>query len=350
MLDPQSIPQNTFDGLDLDGLSTFGTVRRGKVRDIVDFGDVLVLVSTDRVSAFDQILGTIPLKGQILNQLCAWWFQQIRAQVETHFIAAPDPNISLVRKCDPLPVEVVVRDRLSGSTSTSLWTQYQAGRRTIYGIRFPDGMHKNQTLAHPIITPTTKATAGEHDLPISEAEIVANNIVVSELWDEVRTVALALFETGKKIALAAGLILIDTKYEFGVDQDGQLMVIDEVHTPDSSRYWRMSTMGSRLGAGLDPEHLDKEIIRQSYRARGSGHNTPPMLDPRLAIQTAQSYAEVYEMLTGSTLMAAKQPTQERVEAYIYGGHARKHIADWHQNQNLVSHDTISHVTKGEIDD
>ncbi len=325
MLDLQTAQQHSFSGVDLEGLATTCLVRRGKVRDIVDCGDSLILVSTDRVSAFDHILGTIPLKGQILNQLSAWWFQQISNQVSTHFIDAPDPNISLVRRCIPLPVEVVVRDRLSGSTATSLWTQYQAGKRTIYGIRFPDGMHKNQTLQNPIITPTTKATAGEHDLPISESEIIANNIVDAELWDEVRTIALAMFETGKRVALAAGLILIDTKYEFGIDQEGQLRVIDELHTPDSSRYWRMSNLGSRRDAELEPEHLDKEIIRHAYRTCGYvGRGTPPELDQVLALRTATSYAEVYEMLTGSALVVAKQPAQERVEAYIDGGQVCKY--------------------------
>ncbi len=317
MIDLTPAQQAPFDGLDSAALADIGPLRRGKVRDIIDLDDRLILVSTDRVSAFDRVLGTVPFRGQILTELSAWWFRQLSDIVASHVLAVPDPNVTIARKCRTLPVEVVVRDRLTGTTSTSLWTQYATGKRQIYGLTFPDGMEKNEKLPSAIITPTTKAADGEHDTPITEADIVADGLVDSQRWDEVRTVALEMFERGRTVAAAAGLILVDTKYEFGLDEQDQLTVIDEVHTPDSSRYWRESSLAQRLDGGLEPENLDKEVIRLVYAERGyRGEGEPPLLDSALASRAAHVYAEAFELLTRAALSPASYPAGPRVEAAI----------------------------------
>ena len=317
MIDLTPAQEAPFDGLDATALADIGPLRRGKVRDIIDLDDRLVLVTTDRVSAFDRVLGTVPFRGQILNELSAWWFGQNRDIVASHLLSVPDPNVVVARKCRPLPVEVVVRGRLTGTTSTALWTQYAAGQRDMYGMTFPDGMKKNDQLSRAIITPTTKAADGEHDRPISEAELVADGLVGAQRWDEVRTVALEMFERGRGIAAAAGLILVDTKYEFGLDEYDRLTVIDEVHTPDSSRYWRDSTLKERLEGGLEPENLDKEVIRLGYVERGyRGDGHPPPLDLGLSGRTAHLYVEAFELLTGTPVVPASYPAAPRVEAAL----------------------------------
>jgi phosphoribosylaminoimidazole-succinocarboxamide synthase len=311
-----------FDGIDAADVADLGPLIRGKVRDLVDLGDRLALIATDRISAFDHVLGTVPYRGQVLNELAAWWFERIADLVPSHVLSVPDPNVTIGRKCRTLPVEVVVRGRLSGSTSTALWTQYAAGAREIYGLTFPDGMRKNDALPAPIITPTTKAEQGGHDAPITEAEIVAQGLVSPERWDEVRTVALAVFERGRAVAADAGLVLVDTKYEFGVDDDDRLTIIDEVHTPDSSRYWRASTVDERLAAGREPENLDKEIVRLVYAERGyRGEGDPPPLDRDLAIIAAGVYQETFAALTGAPLEPGAYPAAPRVIEAIRGATA-----------------------------
>lgn len=300
----------------LSEVGKLGSFRRGKVRDVIDIGDRLVLVTTDRLSAFDRVLGLVPHRGQILNQLSAWWFEQLSDIVASHILQLPDANVAIVRKCDPLLVEVVVRGHLTGSTSTAIWTRYQSGERNIYGIDFPEGMKKNDPLPSPIVTPTTKATEG-HDKPISEDQIVATGLVEADLWREIRDVSLALFERGQKIADTAGLVLVDTKYEFGIDPNGRLTLIDEVHTPDSSRYWRRSTLQQRLQAGLEPENLDKELVRLAYAARGyTGQGSPEPLSVELATEASAAYRQVFEVLTGERLQPASYPAGPRVEAVL----------------------------------
>lgn len=306
-----------FDGIDPAALADIGTVVRGKVRDIVDLGDTVALVATDRVSAFDHVLGTVPYRGQVLNQLAAWWFERIDDIVPSHVVAVPDPNVTIGRTCATLPVEVVVRGRLSGSTSTALWTRYAAGERTIYGLDFPDGMVKNDQLPETIITPTTKAEQGGHDAPITEKEIVEQGLVDAELWEKVRTAALAVFARGSEIAAEAGLVLVDTKYEFGVDSEGELRIIDEVHTPDSSRFWRAATVEERRADGQEPENLDKEVIRLVYAERGyTGDGDPAPLDRPLAERAAGVYQEAFAALTGATFEPAAYPAAPRVVSAI----------------------------------
>ena len=305
-----------FAGISAEAATEFGPLRRGKVRDVIDLGDRLALVATDRLSAFDRVLGLVPHRGQILNQLSAWWFERLSDIVPSHIVAVPDPNVSIVEKCQPLPIEVVVRARLTGTTSTSLWTRYEAGRRRVYGIDFADGMVKNDPLSSPVITPTTKADSG-HDQPLSEAQVVSDGWVDAERWDEVRTVALALFERGRQTATDAGLVLVDTKYEFGIGSDGRLTLIDEVHTPDSSRLWRLATLESRRRGGLEPENLDKEIVRLAYAARGyRGEGTPEPLSPALAAETAVAYRQAFEALTGAPLQPAPYPAEPRILAAL----------------------------------
>ena len=305
-----------FWGLPADVVAGLGPMRRGKVRDVIDLGDHLALVATDRLSAFDQVLGLVPHRGQILNQLSAWWFELLGDIVASHIVATVDPNVSIVERCEPLPVEVVVRSRLTGTTSTSLWTRYEAGRRRIDGIDFPDGMVKNDPLPRAVITPTTKAHSG-HDRPLSEADVVSGGWVDAELWDEVRTVALALFERGRRTATEAGLVLVDTKYEFGLGPGGRLTLIDEVHTPDSSRFWRLATLEARRRAGLEPENLDKEIVRLAYAAGGyRGDGRPDPLGDALADETAGAYRQAFEALTGAPLQPAPYPAEPRIMAAL----------------------------------
>ncbi len=312
-IDPTAAWTDPFDGVDGAAVADLGPLVRGKVRDIIDLGDQLALIATDRISAFDHVLGTVPYRGQVLNELAAWWFERIADIVPSHVVSVPDPNVTIGRKCRTLPVEVVVRGRLSGSTSTSLWTRYAAGERTIYGLTFPDGLEKNDALPEAVITPTTKAAPGGHDEPITEAAIVETGLVSAKRWDEVRTVALRLFARGQEIAAAAGLVLVDTKYEFGHDDDDRLTIIDEVHTPDSSRYWRASSVPQRRAAGLEPENLDKEVVRLAYRQRGyQGKGEPPPLDRDLAAIAAGVYQETYAALTGGPLRPAPYPAAPRV--------------------------------------
>jgi phosphoribosylaminoimidazole-succinocarboxamide synthase len=308
---------NPFDGIVPEVVADLGPVIRGKVRDIVDLGDQLALIATDRLSAFDHVLGTVPYRGQVLNELAAWWFDRIADLVPSHVVSVPDPNVTIGVKCRTLPVEVVVRGCLSGSTSTSLWTRYAAGEREIYGLTFPDGMVKNDALPRAVITPTTKAEQGAHDEPITEAGIIEQGLMSATRWDEVRTTALEVFERGREVAQAAGLVLVDTKYEFGLDGDDRLTIIDEVHTPDSSRFWRASTVEERLAGGLEPENLDKEVVRLTYAERGyRGDGDPPPLDEELAVVAAGVYQETFAALTGSPLVPGDYPAGPRVAEAI----------------------------------
>ena len=315
---------HAFGGLAGETAAGLGPMRRGKVRDVIDLGDHLALVATDRLSAFDQVLGLVPQRGQILNQLSAWWFERLAGIVPTHIVATVDPNVSIVEKCVPLPVEVVVRSRLTGTTSTSLWTRYESGQRRIDGLDFVDGMVKNDPLPCPVITPTTKAHSG-HDQPLSEADVVSGGWVDAARWEEVRAVALELFERGRRTAESAGLVLVDTKYEFGIGPGGRLTLIDEVHTSDSSRFWRLATVESRRQAGLEPENLDKEIVRLAYAAAGyRGDGPPEPLGDALAAETAAAYRQVFEALTGSPLQPAPYPADARIAAAVATSrHARR---------------------------
>jgi phosphoribosylaminoimidazole-succinocarboxamide synthase (EC 6.3.2.6) len=293
-------------------LPELGTRRAGKVRDIYEVGDRLILIATDRISAFDRVLGVIPFKGQVLNQLSAWWFERTRDLIPNHLLAVPDPNVMVVRRAQPLPVEVVVRGYITGVTRTSLWTLYAQGERRPYGIPLPEGLRKNDPLPHPILTPTTKAPSGAHDEVLTRDEILRRGLVPADLWERIEAIALTLFARGQEVARQAGLILVDTKYEFGLI-DGELVLIDELHTPDSSRYW----LAESYRPGQEPESMDKEFVRAWFAARGyRGDGEPPQMPAELIREAAARYIAVYERLTGEPFRPGEQPAVERIRGNV----------------------------------
>jgi phosphoribosylaminoimidazole-succinocarboxamide synthase len=297
-------------------LPGFGPVTQGKVRDMVKLGDQRVLIATDRVSAFDRVLGLIPYRGQVLNQLSLWWFSQTSDIVPNHVIASPDPNVTIGREAKPIPVEVVVRGYITGVTGTAMWTLYAQGDRAPYGIPLPDGLKKNDPLPEPVITPTTKATDGGHDERLTRDEILERGIVPADLWQQVEQVALALFARGRQVAQSGGLILVDTKYEFGLVDD-TLTLIDEVHTPDSSRYW----VRDSYEAGADPEHFDKEFLRLWFARQGyTGEGEPPSMPPDFVAAVAARYIGAYERLTGLPFEPGELPAVARISRNLQAYH------------------------------
>ena len=286
----------SFRGLQEEGIE-YGSRKlySGKVRDVLDLGDSLLLVTSDRISAFDRVLGTIPHKGEILNRLAVFWLQATGGDVPNHLIQTIGTRSVLVRKAQVVPIEVIVRNYLTGSA----WRDYQAGRE-ISGHRLPAGLRKNQEFAAPILTPSTKAAVGDHDEPISEAQILSRGIATEELWSRISTAALKLFGIGRRMAAERGLILVDTKYEFGIDPSGELLVVDEIHTPDSSRFWYADSYQEAFESGSDPRALDKEFLRSWLLDQGfSGEGPAPALPPELVEQVSSRYAELWKLLTGS---------------------------------------------------
>ncbi|MGJ3238459.1 MAG: phosphoribosylaminoimidazolesuccinocarboxamide synthase [Anaerolineae bacterium] len=292
--------------LDTIELPVLGERISGKVRESYRQNNQRILITTDRVSAFDRVLDLIPYKGQVLNQLSAWWFEQTADIVTHHMVAVPDPNVMIAHEVQTLPIEVVVRGYITGVTSTSLWTLYEQGDHQPYGISLPDGLQKNDPLPHPIITPTTKAEHG-HDERITGEAIIERGLVDADIWHAVQEQAIALFQRGQVLAEQAGMILVDTKYEFGL-QDGTLMLIDEVHTPDSSRYWTSTS----YQAG-QPDNFSKEYLREWFKAQGyTGEGDIPTMPADFIAQVAERYITVYEKLTNTTFEPAEQPAFERI--------------------------------------
>lgn len=279
--------------------------------------DRRLFITTDRLSAFDRHITDIPHKGQVLNELSAWWFEHTRDIVPNHLLSVPDPNILVARAARPLPVEVIVRGRITGVTPTSLWTRYAQGDRLIDGHRLPDGLRKNDALPGPLITPTTKAGPGGHDEPLACAEVSARGLVAPNIWERVQEAARRLFARGEETARRAGLILADTKYEFGLDRDGALLLIDELHTPDSSRFWIAATAEERLRNGQEPESADKEIVRRALAEAGwRGEGPPPVLPDQVRTETARRYVQTFEMLTGRTFVPATVPAAPRILTHL----------------------------------
>lgn len=289
--------------------------RSGKVRDWYSLGDgTRLIVTTDRLSAFDRVLAAVPYKGQVLNQLSAWWFGNTADIIGNHLVSVPDPNAVIALEVEPLPVEVIVRGFITGVTTTALWYRYSLGERSIYGYDFPDGLHKNEVLPRAIITPTTKGGPTGHDERLTPAQVVSGGYLDQATWAEVSRAALALFARGQERAAAAGLMLVDTKYEFGRAPDGSILLIDEVHTPDSSRYWRADTYAARLASGLEPESFDKEFVRIAYASLGHrGDGPPPSVPDSLWEQTSALYRAAWERLTGSAFEPAGYPVGPRLE-------------------------------------
>ncbi|CAL5229319.1 g12625 [Coccomyxa viridis] len=270
----------------------------GKVRDTYVVGDKLVIVTTDRQSAFDRLLASIPFKGQVLNLTSAWWMGKTQHIVQNALLEVPHPNVSIMQRCSVFPVEVVVRGFMTGSTETSLWTHYKAGEREYCGNTFPDGLRKNDRLKENVVTPTTKAA--DHDVPISPEEIVAQGLVSQEDWNLISSAALELFAYGQQEAARRGLLLVDTKYEFGRDSQGTIRLIDEIHTPDSSRYWLADTYEQRHTAGQEPQNVDKEFLRLWFRQNCDPYKdeTLPEAPVELVTELARRYVLLYEMITG----------------------------------------------------
>ena len=277
---------------------TKGEKYQGKVRDRYDLGDELLLVTTDRQSAFDRVLASIPFKGQVLNLTSAWWFDQTKEIIPNHIINIPDPNVTLAKKCKVFPIEFVVRGYITGSTSTSLWTVYNKGDREYCGNVLPEGLIKNQKLSTNMLTPTTKEE--HHDRPITPAEIVNENWMTKEDWEYCSNKALELFSFGQKKALEHGLILVDTKYEMGRDNTGTIVLIDEIHTPDSSRYWIADTYEKQMDKNQEPENIDKEFLRLWFMDNCDPYNdrTLPPAPPELVTELSSRYIYVYETITG----------------------------------------------------
>jgi phosphoribosylaminoimidazole-succinocarboxamide synthase len=304
-----------LNGTDLDAL---GKKYEGKVRDNYTTRDGRrFIVVTDRISAFDRVLGTIPFKGQLLNGMASWWFEQTRSVVPNHLLRVPDPNVLECVECEPVLVEMVVRAYATGTTSTSLWTHYERGARVFCGHKLPEGLKKHQKLPAPILTPTTKAPKGEHDVSGSRAEILATGRVTAKDFDEAAELTMALFATGQRITAARGLILVDTKYEFGRTKDGRMVVIDEIHTPDSSRFWQGRSYEERMAAGLDPETFDKDYVRRWFLAQGyKGEGTPPAMTDEVRVGAAERYISAYEQITGLKFAPDTAPPLARIRTNL----------------------------------
>jgi len=301
----RTLAETHFEGL--------GTRVAGKVRDNYIAGEQRYIVATDRVSCFDVIVGTLPFKGQLLNQLAAFWFEKTRGIARNHLIEVPDPNVSKVLECKPLPVEFVFRAYLTGSSSTSIWTAYDRGAREYCGHRLEDGMRKHDPLPEPLLTPTTKAEQGAHDQLTSREALIANGTISAELYDRAAAIGSALFTEGCRWAESRGLILVDTKYEMGLDADGEIVVIDEIHTPDSSRYWHRNSYDQALSKGEDPVQLDKEYLRRWLGDQGyKGDGPHPEIPNDVRCEATRRYVEAFEQITGRAFEPNTEPIEPRI--------------------------------------
>jgi phosphoribosylaminoimidazole-succinocarboxamide synthase len=279
---------------------TLGAKYEGKVRDNYTKDGERIIVVSDRISAFDRVLGALPLKGQVLNHVAAWWFEQTAGLAPNHVKRVPDPNVMVAHECTPLPVEMIVRGYLTGSTSTSIWVHYQNGARSFCGHALPEGLKFNQRLPEVLLTPSTKAAHGDHDVSASREEILKLTGMPASDFDQAARMALELFAFGQKVCADRGLILVDTKYEFGKTKDGRIVLIDEIHTPDSSRFWFTSSYPERFNSGQAPESFDKEYVRRWLKERGfSGDGPIPEIPDDVKIEAVRRYIEAVETITGA---------------------------------------------------
>ena len=300
-------------------LENLGKKYKGKVRDVYVSEDKVFLISTDRQSAFDRNLANIPFKGQVLTQTSAFWFENTKDIIQNHVIDIPDPNVVVCKKLNVFPVEFVIRGYISGVTSTSAWTAYEKGERTFCGNILPEGLKKNQKFPDPIITPTTKSD--EHDEKISAEDIVKKGLMTQKQWDFVSDKTKKLFQRGTEIAAKNGLILVDTKYEFGYDKKGNIFLIDEIHTPDSSRYWLKNTYEQRLAKGEEPENIDKEFLRLWFKEHCDPYKdeTLPEAPEELVIELSKKYIKLFEMITGNQFIAEVGDVKDRIEKNLKNG-------------------------------
>src|SRR3989344_1686589 len=298
MIDLETIKKYIGDVLMETNFTFLGEKKVGKVRDVYVGKDKITLIATDRHSSFDRIIAHIPFKGEVLNRTSLFWFEETRDIIPNHIISTPDPNVVVVKKCKVVPIEMVVRGYITGVTSTSLWTHYQAGKRDFGDFTLPDGMKKNQKLEEPVLTPTTKSE--DHDRPLTSGEILKEGIVSKDLWKKMAETAMALFKRGQEVALRRGLLLVDTKYEFGLDEKGELTLIDEIHTTDSSRWWKAISYEGRFNAGEELEYFDKEFLRLWFKDNCDPYKDKvlPKAPEHLVAELSRRYIEIYEMLTG----------------------------------------------------
>jgi phosphoribosylaminoimidazole-succinocarboxamide synthase len=316
-MDQQTLAQQIPHALETTDFAAIGRVIRGKARDNYVRGNTRVMIATDRVSAFDRSLGCIPFKGQLVTQASLFWFDQVKDIAPNHVIASPDPNVIVCREYRVLPVEFVVRAYVTGVTPTSIWYQYSRGARVYCGHRLPDGLKKNAPLPEPILTPSTKAAAGQHDKSLSADELVASGAITRDVLDRATAVALAIFKRGQQVAAARGVILVDTKYELGLSDDDQIVVIDEVHTPDSSRFWFKKDYEQRYAAGQEQDEYDKEYIRLWLAAQGfEGDGEIPAIPDSVFVEAARRYITIYETLSGKTFEAAVGDPRPRIGAAL----------------------------------
>jgi len=293
--------------------TNLGKKKTGKVRDIYDAGDKLILITTDRHSSFDRIIAHVPHKGQVLNQVSAWWFEQTKNIVPNHVLAIPDPNVTVGKKMSMVPVEAVMRGYLTGVTDTSIWTRYQKGQRKFGDLSLEEGLKKNIKLPMPVFDPTTKEDV--HDRAISPGEMMAEGLITQELFNKVRETATKLFLRGQEIAVSRGLILVDTKYEFGTDQSGNLVLIDEIHTPDSSRYWQVEGYEESLAQGSEPKSFDKEFLRLWFKDNCDPYKDAvlPEAPGELVVELSKRYIQMYEQITGEKFVPGEQPIIPRMQ-------------------------------------
>jgi phosphoribosylaminoimidazole-succinocarboxamide synthase len=294
-----------------------GAKYEGKVRDNYSKDGRRIIVVTDRLSAFDRIITCIPFKGQVLNQMARFWFDKTVDIIGNHVIEFPDPNVVVARECEALPLEMVVRGYLTGVTTTSVWYHYEKGERNFCGNKLPDGMVKNQKFAEPILTPSTKAEKGGHDESVSKEEILNRGIISEEDFDFMGKKAMELYKRGVEIAAKQGVILVDTKYEFGRDSEGNIVLIDEIHTPDSSRFWYQDEYEQRLASGEEQKKIDKEYLREWLAERGfRGDGEVPEIPDEIKVETARRYLEAYELITGEKFVAEVGDVLKRIESNL----------------------------------
>ena len=292
----------------------------GKVRDVYSQNDKVILISTDRYSAFDRNLALIPCKGQVLTQVSKFWFENTSDIVKNHVIEFPDPNVVVGKKCKVIPIEMVVRGYITGVTGTSLWTLYNNGQRDFGDFTLLDSIQKNQKLINPVLTPTTKAE--DHDKPLSSKEIIEGGYMTKEQWEKISDVALKLFKRGQEVALLHGLILVDTKYEFGLDENNEIVLVDEIHTPDSSRYWQAKTYEERIKKELEPENFDKEFLRLWFKENCDPYNDKvlPGAPAEMVEELSRRYIQIYEQITGITFKTETGDIEKRI-----GDNLKKYI-------------------------
>jgi phosphoribosylaminoimidazole-succinocarboxamide synthase len=311
-------PEHGMDILRDTDFDFLGPKITGKVRDIYDLGDRLILITTDRHSSFDRIIARVPWKGQVLNQISAYWFDATKDIVPNAMLAVPDPNVTIARKCRLVPIEAVVRGYLTGVTDTAIWTRYGKGQRDFGGMTLSDGMRKNQRLPQPIFDPTTKEAA--HDRTLSPEEMIAGGFVSKEQFARIRQTALQLFARGQDVAAQRGLALVDTKYEFGIDAGGGLVLIDEIHTPDSSRYWQLDSYDKRFAAGEEPDYFDKEFLRLWFREHCDPYADKALPDAPAALveELSRRYVRMYEQITCTKFEPGATPILPRIERNLRG--------------------------------